>query len=424
MQITGSYNNYLNMTNLLSPLGIKGAGDTVMQVFSASIDKLQNKIDNQLFSDASTDALTQLYDGISDLAAGASKLTIDDINSVFNDRSPSSTDTSVISATAVNAFSRNTGAAEFAYATSVHQLAQAQENTGRDLNTADASVVTEGENTFNIHIDGQDHELSVEILSGDTNELALQKIADSVNDANLGITAEVSESGEEGSQKLILTSNQTGADSAFTLTNVSGNAVDAAGLNSVSRAGQDATYTVNGTDYTSGTNTVSLDDGLVTAHINDVGDAVLTVGPDEKKVAGAINDFVSELNSFIEFNQNNRDYIKEDVVSTINSYIDGHKTELAAMGITQNDEGTLSVDEEILASAVNQDMAGVKSTFSGFDGFSYQVKTYSSRISTDSPLNYAKESESMNLEFTDHLYSTSAQMLRDILQASFLDTYV
>ena len=46
MQITGSYNNCLNLNNLLSPLGVKSSENLVMDVFASSMHHLRNKIDN------------------------------------------------------------------------------------------------------------------------------------------------------------------------------------------------------------------------------------------------------------------------------------------------------------------------------------------------------------------------------------------
>ncbi len=83
MQITGSYSNYLAVTNLLSPIGVRGSGDLVMQVFSSAVGKLQEKIDQQIFSKESDAALKQLYNEVSHLASQAEKLTLTDFNSVF-----------------------------------------------------------------------------------------------------------------------------------------------------------------------------------------------------------------------------------------------------------------------------------------------------------------------------------------------------
>lgn len=60
---------YLTITNLLAPLGAKGSGDLVMQVFTSAMGNLQNKINQQIFSEESETALKELYSDVSDLAS-------------------------------------------------------------------------------------------------------------------------------------------------------------------------------------------------------------------------------------------------------------------------------------------------------------------------------------------------------------------
>ena len=150
MQITGSYLNYQNMTSLLSSLGVQDSGNLIMQVFESSIKNLQDKIDSALFSEASAKAVTELYGEISNLAGRASKLTLDDINSAFNDRTPVSSDSNVLTATAIDSFSADSGASEATYTITVNQLARSQDNTGLELNATDLTSVDQGTNTFNM----------------------------------------------------------------------------------------------------------------------------------------------------------------------------------------------------------------------------------------------------------------------------------
>jgi flagellar hook-associated protein 2 len=423
MHITGSYSNYLTMTSLLAPMGVKGSGDLVMQVFTSAVGNLQDKIDQQIFSEESEAALEQLYTDVSNLASKAKKLTLTDFNSVFNDRSAQSSDPNVVTATAVDAFSQDSGATEAAYDISVTQLAQAQENTGFELNATDASVVGLGTNTFNVNINGQDNLLNIDVLEGDTNEDVLQKMAQAINGASLGISAEVTNGSADGTKKLVVTSDATGAANAFTISDVSGDAVTATGGDSVTTAAQDAAYAVDGTDFTSGSNTIYLDEGLVTVNLQGIGESTLTVAPDAQQVENAITDFVSQVNSFIDSLENNSDYIKDDVLASLNSFISAHKNELASLGITQGEDGRLELNLDELATATSQNMEEIKETFGGFDGLAVQMNNYASRIETDSPLNYAKEAENMSMSFTDYLYGTSATLLQQILQGSLLNTY-
>ncbi|MFC1824483.1 flagellar filament capping protein FliD [Thermodesulfobacteriota bacterium] len=424
MQITGSYMNYLNITSLLSSTGVKGSGDFVMQTFSSSVANLQAKIDQQIFSAESTEALTKLYNEVSDLASKATKLTPTHMDSVFNDRTAISSDINVLTATAWDAFSQNTGATEASYEISVSQLAQAQKNTGLELNSADSSVIGLGINTFNINVNGQDHELSIEVVGGDTNEVVLQKIETAINESALGITAEVIDNNTIGTQNLIIESDNTGLANAFTISDVSGNAIAATATNTISTEAQDAVYSVEGVGQTSGTNTIYLDDGRVAISLKGAGEAVLKVAPNENEVNNSISTFVSEINSFIDFNKNNGDYIKEDVLSSVNSFISGHRIELESMGITQDEVGKLEIDSEKLTAAVNQNLSGIKEVFGGFDGLAVEINSYASHVSTDSPLNYAKEAEGMSIEFADYLYSASAGMMNQILTGSLLNTNI
>jgi len=424
MKISGSYINYLTMTSMLAPMGVKGSGDLVMQVFTSAMENLQNKTNQQIFSEESEAALKQLYNSVSDLASNAKKLTPTDFHSVFNDRTATSSEPTVVTATAIDAFSSDSGAAEATYNISVTQLAQAQENTGLELNAADSSVVNPGTNTLNVNINGQDYELSIEVVEGDTNEDVLQKVAQVISGAGIGISTEVTDGSEEGTKRLDITSDNIGAASVFTISDVSGNAVMATGVDSVFTTGQDAAYEVNGINYTSGSNTIYLDEGLVTVNLQGVGESILTVSPDEEKVKNAITDFVSEVNSFVDFLKTNSDYIDDEVLSSINSFINDHKGELESFGISQGEEENLEVDTDKLAMATSQNMAEIKEAFSGFDGLAVQMNNSASSIAMDSPLNYAKEAENMSMEFTDYLYSASAGMLQNLMQGMLLNTYI
>lgn len=424
MQISGSYSNYLTISNLLAPLGVEASSDLVMQVFASAIGNLQDKIDEQIFTEESQAALNQLYSDMSDLAAKAKKLTLDDYNSVFNNRTASSSDVNVLTATAMDAFSVSSGATEATYDISVTQLAQTQENTGLELDKDAFSVVDIGTNTFNVNIKGQDHELSVTIAEGDTNEEALQKIALSINEANIGVSAEVTDGSEEGTGKLSLTSNDTGTENSFTISDISGNTITATGADSVSNAAQNAEYNVDGIDNTSNSNTIYLDEGSVTVNLKGVGESILEVAPDEANVKNAITDLVSELNSFIDNLGENSDYIKDEVLSSVNSFIKDNKAGLESIGITQDENGKLEIDDDQLTAAVSQNMDNIKDVLSSFDGLAVQVNNYASRVSTDSPLNYAKESENISMEFTDYIYGASTTMLQQALTGSLVNIFI
>ena len=423
MQITGSYNNYMTMTSLLSPLGVSSASDLVMGVFTSALGNLQDQIDEQAFSEESQEALSELYGNVSSLAAKAQKLTRDSYTSVFYDRTAATSDSDVVTAEAADAFSADSGATETTYSISVTQVAAAQENTGLELDEDAAGAVDTGTNTFAVTVGGEEHDLSVMVEEGDTNEEVLQKIATAINNADIGVSAAVTDGSEEGTVNLTVTADETGAASAFTIADVSGNAVTATGAGDVSTVARDAAYSVDGVDKTSSTNTVYLDDGMVTATLQGTGEAVLTVAPDEEEFRDAVTGLVSGLNSFIGNLEENSDYIANEVLATVTSFIEDHEDELASIGITVDENGVLVVDEERLAEAISEDPSAVEELFAGFDGLAVQVSNYTSQIATNSPLNYATEAEDISTEFADSIYTASADLLQQSLLGSLLNTF-
>ena len=422
MNITGSYYYYNQISNLLSVLGVSRSEGFSQQVFTSAIGNTQNKIAEQLFTFGSAQAVKQLDNNISNVANQGQKLTVDASNSVFNDRSAASSDTNVLTATAYDALSADTGASEATYHISVTQLALSQQNTSNELNKTDASAVNIGSNTFNITINGQDHELSIVVAQGGTNADVLQRLTTAINDANIAITAKVTSGSSASTQQIIIKSDNTGTANAFSISDVSGNAITATGADNITASAQDAAYAVDGTNFTSGYNTVYLDNGMVTVNLVGVGDAELTIVPDANEVDSAITNFISELNFFIGFLQDNNDYLKDEVLETINSYISDHKSEFESFGITKNNDGILVIDQDKLSEAVSQNLEGIKNAFSGIYGLSIQINNYSSRIKSSPISDYSKEWEKSN--FSSLFYSDLRNFNQSLIQGILLDTFV
>ena len=423
MNITGTYNNYLTMTNLLSPLGVKSSGDLIMQVFSSAMSNLREKTNQDIFSQESQAALTNFYEKISNLTIKAKKLIDFEQGNVFFNRTAYSSNSDVLTGTAMDALSRETGAVEGRYDFIVTQIAQAQENTGNELNPDSDSLASVGANVFNININGEDNEVSVEIADSDTNDDLLQKLASAINLAGLGLEAEVriGESGE--TESIVIQGDETGQEGAFTTSDVSGNAIAATGMANETTSAQNLQYSLNGESNSAGSNMIFINGGKVTVDIHAVGEAALTIAPDGNLVKNAVTNLAAEINSIISFLEDNGDYIKNDVLSTLNGYISNHKQELNDIGLTLTDGGSLEVDSDKLNLVIEKDLSKVKQLFSGFDGLAIQLNQYANKIALDSPLNYMKGAEELNDEFKTQIYSSSALMIQQLLQGKMFDRY-
>ncbi|RPI74556.1 MAG: hypothetical protein EHM45_18435, partial [Desulfobacteraceae bacterium] len=233
MQITGSYMNYLSVSNLLTPLGVQGASDLVMNVFRQSVAQLQEKVGQQIFSNDSNKALQGFYQELTDLSAATARLTADTPESVFNDRSAASSDTKILGATAWDAFSAESGATEAIYQIQVQQLAQTQENAGTALEAAAGGLLSSGAYEFEIGANGQTHTLRVEISGTESNEELLSIIGEAIDRADIGINTQIVSDSVSGTAQLILSSAETGTAVAFTVADTVGDLVNRTGIASI-----------------------------------------------------------------------------------------------------------------------------------------------------------------------------------------------
>jgi flagellar hook-associated protein 2 len=411
------------MTNLLSPLGVKSSGNLVMQVFSSAMSNLREKMNQDIFSQESQAALTSFYENISSLTIKTKKLIDSEPGSVFFDRTATSSNLDVLTGTAMDALSQRTGATEGRYEFIITQIAQAQENIGIELNPDEDSLADVGTNVFSITINGEDNPLSIEIEDSDTNDDLLQKLASTINLAGLGLEAEVriGESGE--TESLVIQADETGQAGAFTISDVSGNAIEATGVVNETTSAQNLNYSLNGESNSAGSNMIFINGGKVTVDIHAVGEATLTIAPDNNLVKNAITNLVSEFNSFINFLEDSSKYIKDDVLRSLNGYISNHKTDLNSIGLSLNDDGSLAVDSDTLNQMIEKDLSKIKELFSGFDGMANQLNQYANNITLDSPLNYMKEAEGLADEFKTLIYSSSALMIQQLLQGKMFDRY-
>ncbi|ACL03828.1 Flagellar hook-associated protein 2 domain protein [Desulfatibacillum aliphaticivorans] len=429
MNITGTYSNYLTISSLLAPLGATSSESTISTLFSSVVTKLQDQLNEAAFSRESSQALSEFYVGAADLAAKAGVLTLGDYGSVFFDRTAATSDASVVTAQARDALSSESGASTGSYAVTVEQLATAQENTGTALANTEVSVVEEGIERFKMIIEDTEFLLEVKVETGETNYIVLGKIADAINEAGAGVTAQVVDGEADGTSALQLTSETTGNAGVFLLEDVSGNAAAATGAAIVSQEAQDSVYSINGEDYTSSYNNIYLDGGQLALSLKGVGEATVTVAPDSENATNAIQAFVGELNSFIEFLQDNEQYITGDVLNSLTSYIEDQKRGLAAIGITLSEDGYLQVDGAALSQAASEDLEGVQDLFAGVDGLAVRAANLTNQIGGALPLNYAREAASVTASdlFDLGVYNSSSYILQSLLldqvQGTVINTY-
>ncbi len=208
----------------------------------------------------------------------------------------------------------------------------------------------------------------------------LQDLATYINGQNLGATASIVNDSQGA--RLAIVSNTSGDAGDITITPNGMNFTQAV-------QGKNANLYVDGIPISSATNTVTgAVNGLT---LNLAGKApgsevTISVQPDQAAGIQAVNDFVSAYNTLIQqvnaqFKYNDTTQttgpmatdsavrmFQADLLSTA-SYYTGNTNDaisnLGALGVTMNDDGTLSVDSTKLNSAMENNFSAVQQFFQG-----------------------------------------------------------
>lgn len=218
----------------------------------------------------------------------------------------------------------------------VRQLASSQENKGDELKASENSFGDK----FDLSITnsaGKTSAFSVSLADKDDNKIALAAMAKQINASDIGVKATVVENQESGTVSLQLSGMKTGEkDGKFTVKDES-----AANIGVVSKASQNAEYTVNGAAYSSQSNeSVKLMDG-VTATLKKTGSTQLTYASDAGSAAQSVQGFINAFNEL-----KNASSSFPDLDNQIMTIARNFSRALGFSGITMDSKGMLSISDE------------------------------------------------------------------------------
>jgi flagellar hook-associated protein 2 len=271
-----------SINNLYGVNGIYGINNIYgVNSYNNYISSLTSNKTTSTSSQSNTSLLNSLYSKYLNNTASA-----------LSSKTVTSTDSDTVTATAQQ------NATIGSYSVKVSNLATAQTNTGTSLSANNPSVIGTGLDILRINSGTASRNISLVINDTDTNKTALTKLASAINKSGLGITASVT-TDSANKASLTLESAKTGTRNAFSISDLQGNAVSATGIGTADTKAQNATYSVNGHQYTSSGNTVSLDSGKVQATLKEVGDTAvkLSVTPDTS--TSSTNTYYSYINNLL-----------------------------------------------------------------------------------------------------------------------------
>lgn len=313
---------------------------------------------------------------------------------LFRKKSAYSTDDDIVEASYIGSDTTTGASPEFDI--EVKQLATPQENLGYFLPDL-ATTLAPATYSFDIAINDMNYEFQFNINEGDTNRQIMDRLSRLINNADIGIQANVAES--DSRYALRLTSDATGvpANKAYHFrvsddhTSKASGVVGNMGLNYINHPAGNACFLINGEERSSSSNHFTV------GKLFDV--QIKAVSPEDKPVhiglktdtesitdninqlIGSYNSFIRSAASYLETQSRSRQLVRE--FSSIASH---YGTSLENMGMHLQDDGILSVNDEKLqqaAASAGNDL----SSFSVLKDFSSSLLRKSDQVSLN-PMDY------------------------------------
>lgn len=284
------------------------------------------------------------------------------------------------------------------YEVEVKHLASPQVNLGRFLPADEPAVLSPDTYSFDVGIEDLNYEFQFSIKGSDTNRDVQARLSRLINNANIGMSAQVV-TDEEGNSALRMESDATGLKDGkkvqFNIsdqrTSKTAGVVDYLGLDYISSPATNASFLINGEEHTAPSNRYTVDH-TYELQFNGVGGeegdtASIGIKTDVESLTENINTLVGGYNSFLravseysaEQPKSNR--LFHEMSSVARVYAKG----LTSAGLNLNLDGTLEVDNAVLRQKATSDDA--KDVFSSMKGFTNSVLRKTNQVSLN-PMHY------------------------------------
>lgn len=274
----------------------------------------------------------------------------------------------------------------------IHSLATGQTNTGAYVDS-DAYSIKTGSHPFTINsLEGSAH-FNLTVSGKETNLEIQNKLASFINNRSIGVNAVVDK--KDNTSALLLSSSSTGASTRddglqFNIINDSADQdiVEFFGLNNVSELPSDSTFSINGSQHTSSSNNISINQVLeLDFHKASEGAVKISLIPDTEIAMGQIDAFVEAYNNLVDLSENGSTVYSgsRNLMRDISGIVTKHKSELEAAGISVGEDGKLTKNtDSVSKSLLNGDFAQL---FNDISTFKEDVKRSTERLTLD-PMAY------------------------------------
>jgi flagellar hook-associated protein 2 len=360
---------------------------TVTQIL-ASEKAIETPWNNQLTALKAQDTvLTSLGTDLSSLSTSLQALT--DFQGVFAAKLGSSSNTNVLNLTSASATS-----VAGSHTIGITQLAQTSSNASTAVSAANDTL------SGTLKIQGQ----TFNVNSANNNN-TLSTLSAAINAANIGVRTNVIT--DSSGSRLSIVSGTSGAAGQLTivasLTDASSNPVTFPSTSG--QVGQDATLTVDGVSITSPSNTVTTAIPGISFQLLAVSSTPVQVQitDDTTAIGTAISSFISAYNKVIgdvntqsgnDSSGNPEPLLGSPVLAQLQGTLagslftgtaSGSIKNITQLGISMNNDGTLTLNADTLNSALNSNLADVTGFLQNSGSFGQTMSTTLNNLGTQAP---------------------------------------
>jgi flagellar hook-associated protein 2 len=349
------------------------------------------------FSDAALKYAIDLKENARELSQIADELSDESTDSITYKRSATSSSPQVIDAEYIG----DSCVQDYEpLEVTVSQLACPQTNTGNFLQP-NSKPFAAGKYSFDLQVQDLTYQFEFGVNATDTVTDTQQKIARLINQADIGLNAQLLTDGL-GNSAISITSDATGirgisptifhiqSQNSSDASDSNTELVSTLGLDRVTQYPANAVYSVNGTTATSVSNEVTIDNNYVLTFFDTTGKAPVTISmnTDTDAIADSIGELIGGYNNLISVTANDanehfkgNEKLKKDFAGIAKSY--NHL--LNENGLSVTDNGTIAVDRDAIISAADNGTLG--DIFSGLNAFKQAVQKKAEDISLN-PMDY------------------------------------
>lgn len=281
----------------------------------------------------------------------------------------------------------------------IMQLASPQTNVGSFLKRDDYDFLP-GSYSFDLTMNANSYEFQYNINIGDTNGDVLHKLSRLVNNAHIGLKADIL-NGSKDMVSLRLESKQTGLSpqetSLFKITpddtHESRQAMQLLGIDSVAAMAENSSFLLNGTKHSSYSNTFTINNTFsVTLHDTTPKNEPVKIGfkPGSEAVTDDVQSLVDSFNSIIKIAENHSGMpaSNEKLLKDMGNVAKAFSSSLNPLGLSVSDQGMIAVDRAKLTESVIAEDAD--ENLNVLNRFKDAIGRKADEASLD-PMNYVKK---------------------------------